>query len=315
SGNLLSSLRYSAFGEVRATSGTTSTDYRYTGQRNEAEIGLYYYVARFYDPVLERFVQADTIVPNPVNPLSYDRYVYVNSNPINFNDPSGHMQSCADGDLGGGCGGDGTAPYIINKYQQLKLKGPTYHWEGINQQERAALIQNGYTEGEWDDTVVYSGVSDVAGTKYDPVMWLVGAVTAAKGAQLIAFANSKTIVAAPSALNNYKPLTQPIIKPWNLLRNEIKGTGLQTHHIIEQRLAPALGQTVAQTRNWLSVSLTPEEHQIITNQWRSAIGYITSNNPINTTTAKANDVWMAAQRIYAEYPARLEAARRTIFGN
>ena len=84
SGNLVSSLRYTAFGEVRAASGTTSTDYRYTGQRIEAEIGLYYYVARFYDPTLGRFISADTIIPNPFTPISYDRYVYVNSNPINF---------------------------------------------------------------------------------------------------------------------------------------------------------------------------------------------------------------------------------------
>ncbi|HBA92108.1 MAG TPA: hypothetical protein DCZ08_10310, partial [Anaerolineaceae bacterium] len=90
SGNLLSSLRYTAFGEVRAASGTTSTDYRYTGQRNEAEIGLYYYVARFYDPYLNHWTQPDTIVPDPYNPLAYDRYSYSSNNPINYADPSGH---------------------------------------------------------------------------------------------------------------------------------------------------------------------------------------------------------------------------------
>jgi hypothetical protein len=47
-GNLLTSLKYTAFGELRT--GTSTTDYQYTGQRNEAEIGLYYYVSRFYDP-------------------------------------------------------------------------------------------------------------------------------------------------------------------------------------------------------------------------------------------------------------------------
>ncbi len=34
SSNLVGSLRYTAFGEVWAASGTTATDYRYTGQRN-----------------------------------------------------------------------------------------------------------------------------------------------------------------------------------------------------------------------------------------------------------------------------------------
>lgn len=94
SGSLVSSLRYTAFGEVRAASGTTSTDYRYTGQRSETEIGLYYFVARFYDLALGRFIQADTVVPDPYNPQDWDRYSYVRNNPINYKDPSGHMVAC-----------------------------------------------------------------------------------------------------------------------------------------------------------------------------------------------------------------------------
>jgi hypothetical protein len=47
SGTLLSSLKYTAFGELR--SGTAATDYLYTGQRQEAEIGLYFYMSRFFD--------------------------------------------------------------------------------------------------------------------------------------------------------------------------------------------------------------------------------------------------------------------------
>lgn len=46
-GTLNSEIRYSAFGEVRYSSGTTPTDYQYTNQLNQEDIGLYYYVARF----------------------------------------------------------------------------------------------------------------------------------------------------------------------------------------------------------------------------------------------------------------------------
>lgn len=66
------------------------TPYQFTGQRKEAAIGLYDYHARFYDPLIGRFVQADTIVPGPGSPQSWDRYAYVNNNPINYSDPSGH---------------------------------------------------------------------------------------------------------------------------------------------------------------------------------------------------------------------------------
>jgi RHS repeat-associated protein len=56
---------YYPYGEVRWPSGGSSlpTDFTFTGQRNEAGIGLMDYHARFYDPALGRFVQADTIVP------------------------------------------------------------------------------------------------------------------------------------------------------------------------------------------------------------------------------------------------------------
>jgi RHS repeat-associated protein len=94
SGAVLNTIKYTAFGEIR--SGTTDkTDYQYTGQRNEEEIGLYFYNARWYDPSLGRFTQADTLVPDPASAKTYDRYTYVNNNPINFNDPMG-KSACWD---------------------------------------------------------------------------------------------------------------------------------------------------------------------------------------------------------------------------
>ena len=89
-GNKLTELRYKAWGEIRYTSGTP-TNYQYTGQYAYASLGLDYYVARFYDPALGRFISADTIVPDGVQ--GYDRYAYANNNPVLYNDPSGHS-SC-----------------------------------------------------------------------------------------------------------------------------------------------------------------------------------------------------------------------------
>jgi RHS repeat-associated protein len=92
SGKVVAELRYTAFGEVRYALGDTPTDHRYTGQRQQRDLGLYYYGARWYDPVLGRFAQADTVVPNAGSSQAWDRYAYVSNNPVNFADPSGHSQ-------------------------------------------------------------------------------------------------------------------------------------------------------------------------------------------------------------------------------
>ena len=90
SGTKVAELRYKAWGETRYTWGTTPTTYRYTGQREQAEIGLYYYGARWYDPYISRFTQPDTIVPGAGDPQSWNRFSYVGNNPLAYSDPSGH---------------------------------------------------------------------------------------------------------------------------------------------------------------------------------------------------------------------------------
>jgi hypothetical protein len=47
-------VRYRAWGEERFNSGTTPTTFRFTGQRAESGLGLYFYNARWYDAYLNR---------------------------------------------------------------------------------------------------------------------------------------------------------------------------------------------------------------------------------------------------------------------
>lgn len=77
-------------GETGYSAGALGTDYQYTGQRRVEDIGLYFYNARWYDPALGRFAQADTIIPQSQGVQAWDRYAYVNNNPVRYTDPSGH---------------------------------------------------------------------------------------------------------------------------------------------------------------------------------------------------------------------------------
>jgi len=107
-------LRYTAWGTTRYEYGTTPTDRRYTGQREEASFGLYFYNARWYDPALGRFIQADTIVPGAGNPQAWDRYAYTSNNPVKYIDPSGH-KVCDEVDVYGNCIG-WSANFVLSKY-------------------------------------------------------------------------------------------------------------------------------------------------------------------------------------------------------
>ena len=69
---------------------------------------MLFYGARWYDPQVGRFLQPDTIVPQPGDPQSLNRYSYALNNPLRYTDPTGHMQQCPD------CGGSATPVVILD---------------------------------------------------------------------------------------------------------------------------------------------------------------------------------------------------------
>jgi hypothetical protein len=52
---------------------------------------LYFFNARWYDPYLNRWTSPDPIIPDPSNPLDWDRYSYCRNNPLKYVDDSGHI--------------------------------------------------------------------------------------------------------------------------------------------------------------------------------------------------------------------------------
>ena len=133
SGAQVGRLLYRPWGEARSIEGTPQTNWRFAGQREDATIGLYFYNARYYDPVLGRFTQPDTIVPDPGDPQALNRYSYVLNNPVLYIDPSGHAYD-AGGAAGPSCS-DGSASYLACTYPPSHpLAG---YWIGVPRRRNA----------------------------------------------------------------------------------------------------------------------------------------------------------------------------------
>src|SRR5579885_1149524 len=83
---------YAPYGTTRYTVGSLGTAKAFTGQEADPLTGLYYYHARWYDPVVVLFVSVDTKEGNAqgVNP-----YGYVRENPETWTDPTGEYR-CGD---------------------------------------------------------------------------------------------------------------------------------------------------------------------------------------------------------------------------
>ncbi|MCK5707812.1 MAG: RHS repeat-associated core domain-containing protein [Candidatus Aureabacteria bacterium] len=108
------SYTYEAFGKKKTAPASDQNRYSFTGREDEAEFGLMYYRARYYDPDTGRFISPDPFTRGPddprisyrnswysaihgeatlyaswLNPHSFNRYLYCNNNPVGYVDPLG----------------------------------------------------------------------------------------------------------------------------------------------------------------------------------------------------------------------------------
>lgn len=81
---------YDIFGNPTLTIEQYANSVRYAGEFYDAESGLYYLRARYYNPYTGRFISEDSYWGEDNNPLSLNRYTYGHNNPVMFVDPTGH---------------------------------------------------------------------------------------------------------------------------------------------------------------------------------------------------------------------------------
>lgn len=81
--------RYEPFGGEEEQSGSINNDYQFTGKGWDAEAGLYYFNARWYDPDVGRFISEDPLWGNVKDPQSLNRFAYGRNNPFRYVDRAG----------------------------------------------------------------------------------------------------------------------------------------------------------------------------------------------------------------------------------
>jgi RHS repeat-associated protein len=111
-GSLLNHIDYDSFGGIIVQSNVAAGDrFTYTGRELDAEIGLYYYRARFYDPVLGRFIAND---PSGFDAGDANLYRYVENSPLTWVDPTGRFGvSYAMLSRAGTVAASGVAGYVL----------------------------------------------------------------------------------------------------------------------------------------------------------------------------------------------------------
>ena len=90
-GNAVSTYKYAVEGKVRSQGVTGSTEYLFAAQQYDADLGMYYLRARYYDPMVARFISKDPFPGMLTNSASLHPYVYAMNSPTNLTDPSGRF--------------------------------------------------------------------------------------------------------------------------------------------------------------------------------------------------------------------------------
>jgi RHS repeat-associated protein len=145
SGTIIATYDYAPYGQAVASMSGAPDGPGYTGHVNDPETGLVYMQARYYDPAVGRFLSVDPVGVSPGDGFGFNRYAYVNNNPITNIDPTGR-NACGTSD-------DGTCKVIVTIKDRAKDTGGNYNdsYTSVNSQNHynalATVTVNGSITG------------------------------------------------------------------------------------------------------------------------------------------------------------------------
>jgi RHS repeat-associated protein len=88
-GAVTDTYEYDAYGNEVASTGSTPNSYLYRGEQYDADLGLYYLRARYYNPATGRFLSRDPEEGKRYIPATLHKYLYASGDPVNRIDPLG----------------------------------------------------------------------------------------------------------------------------------------------------------------------------------------------------------------------------------
>ena len=272
----------------------------YSGHLSDPDSGLIYMGQRYYDPKLARFISPDPLAARTSDGRNFNRYRYANNNPFKFSDPTGACEQVTGSHR---CEGGGFAGDRLDTIQYASGSIPTYDPNAPSPVQRESAtgldaVAEFFGERNW--FVGQGSLTDIDALSEAivvPAMNTPGGGTVAGGAKLASVLLVARVGMAAKGFGNLSRAAEFRIAPYNVLKRAVgTGSGLHVHHLLEKRFSEVLMQKKG---HMLSIVVTPAEHQVFTNAWHAAIGYKRDVSPA--------EISAAARRIYANYPAVLNA--------
>ena len=147
-GTIKNQYRYDAFGAGLEISEELPNRIRYTGQQYDGVTEQYYLRARYYNPILGRFLQEDVYQGDGLN-----LYAYCRNNPVVYCDPSGYANthtpsgmSCSSANVSDGSGNErsgATRELNQNDLGELVGKGGNKEVYSFGDDQVVAILQDG----------------------------------------------------------------------------------------------------------------------------------------------------------------------------
>jgi RHS repeat-associated protein len=112
-GAVTDSYDYDAWGALVASTGSTQNTRLYSGEEFDPDLGLINLRARQYSTSTGRFLTIDPAPGTRPTPLSFNRYLFANGEPIDLSDPLGLAGAPAPAPAAGPRGGGGTEYFAL----------------------------------------------------------------------------------------------------------------------------------------------------------------------------------------------------------